>query len=178
MKKVIKSLIYVIPILSLIIIFNMNNFSLSKIINQTEKNLSTKEIIINNLQELKNKNKEDFEYDYRKDKKYKEIINFGEEAISIIQDLNKNKELDESTGHIAVEIVQEISNYNLKEEYDLEINNPEQFFKIWNSIKRVDEQNRKNITKDVLMLLDKYPNMATTIYKSNIKMPELEQMIP
>lgn len=178
MKKVIKSLIYVIPILSLIIIFNMNNFSLSKIINQTEKNLSTKEIIINNLQELKNKNKEDFEYDYRKDKKYKEIINFGEEAISIIQDLNKNKELDESTGHIAVEIVQEISNYNLKEEYDLEINNPEQFFKIWNSIKRVDEQNRKNITKDVLILLDKYPNMATTIYKSNIKMPELEQMIP
>lgn len=174
-----KKVIYILLVLFIVIFFSMNNFGLSGAIEGEAVKLSTKEIIINNLKVLQEKNSsDDKKYNYKEDKKYKEIISYGNEAIPIIMELYKNNELDNSIGTIAAEVVQEISDLNIKQEYDIEWDNPNQFFKVWEGIEKTDEESREKLSKDVITLLNKYPDLATTIHKSNIKLPELEHMIP
>ncbi len=174
-----KKVMFIILILFIIVLFSMNKFGLSGTMEEEVIELSSKEIIINNLKSLKEKNNnENNEFNYKEDKKYQEIISLGAEAVPILMELYKNKELDDSTGVIAAEVIQEISDFNITKEYDIEWDKPEQFFKIWSGIEKTDEETREKLSKDVITLLDKYPDMATTIHKSNIKIPELEHMIP
>ncbi len=140
--------------------------------------INKKEIIVANLKLMQEGIKDEANNKYKKSMNYKTIVNLGEEAVPILIDMYKNNEIDEATSKIVTEVIQDIRNCNLKEKYNLEWKNSKEFFKILDNINKTDEANLPNLTTDVITLLDKYPDLADSIIKSNIKLPDLDNMIP
>lgn len=175
-----------IAFIILMICFSMMVFGCQKKEDETPNQeeiykINKKEIIIANLKLLhEGIISEDYnnQKDYKNTANYKTIINLGEEAVPILIDMYNNKEIDEQTSMVITEVIQDISNCNLKEKYNLEWENSQEFFKLWDNINKTDEENLPNLTPDVITLLNKYPDLADAITKSNIKLPELNNMIP
>lgn len=177
-KRIIISLIIILSIA----LFGCERKSLEKDnIKNTNDNYK-KEIIIANLKLLQEKFQEESEIsdskNYKTNMNYKTIVNIGNDAVPILIDMYKNKELDESSSYIAAEAIQEITDCNIEKKYNLDWDSPEEFFKIWGNIPNIEEKKLKSLSTDVVILFNKYPDMADIISKSNIKLPELENMIP
>lgn len=176
MKKSINFLL----IIFIITILSMNNFGLSGDFESDLKFFTQKELISDYLKTLKESRT--INEEYTKNENYQKIVNLGEEAIPILIEMNKNNELDEETGLIAADVIQDISKINIEEEYNLNWNKPEEFFELWDSVhgesSNTNKPNEILQNEKVIKLFEKYPDFAENIKRSNIDMPLPGEMIP
>lgn len=178
MKRIIVILIIICSLIVPFSIAKINNDKISY--STTSKDNTKKEIIIANLKLLEERIELDSinNKEYKKNMNYISLINLGDETVPILIDMYKNKELNDISSVIATELIQDITNCNLKEKYNLEWNDPKQFFKLWENIPKIDEKKISNLTTDVITLASKYPDLLDSIIKSNINLPNLDNMIP
>ena len=72
-------------------------------------------------------------YDYIKNKYYNNIIKIKDDAVPILISLFESNELDSLTGYIAALAIQDITDCNLYENYNLNFETAGEFFKLWKS---------------------------------------------
>lgn len=70
-------------------------------------------------------------YDYINNEYYKNIVKLGEDAVPVLENMYKNKMLSGVTAYISALAIQDITNCNLVDEYDLDWSTAEEFYTLW-----------------------------------------------
>lgn len=70
-------------------------------------------------------------YDYTKNEYYMNIVELGENAVSVLQNMYENKELSGVNAYLSALAIQDITKCNLYEKYDLDWQTAEKFYTLW-----------------------------------------------
>ena len=70
-------------------------------------------------------------YDYTNNEYYKNIIALGIDAVPVLESMYKNEKLSGVNAYISALAIQEITNCNLYEKYELDWSTAEEFYTLW-----------------------------------------------
>ena len=70
-------------------------------------------------------------YDYINNDYYKNIVNLGENAVHVLINMTNNGDLVGLNAYIAAIAIQEITNCDIREKYELTWATPKEFFELW-----------------------------------------------
>lgn len=70
-------------------------------------------------------------YDYTKNVYYNNIVDLGDKAAFVLENMYKNGELNGIIAFISVLAIQDITKCNLYEEYNLDWSTAEEFYTLW-----------------------------------------------
>ena len=70
-------------------------------------------------------------YDYTKNVYYNNIVDLGDKAAFVLENMYKNGELNGISAFISVLAIQDITKCNLYEEYNLDWSTAEEFYTLW-----------------------------------------------
>lgn len=70
-------------------------------------------------------------YDYTKNVYYNNIVDLGDKAAFVLENMCKNGELNGISAFISVLAIQDITKCNLYEEYNLDWSTAEEFYTLW-----------------------------------------------
>lgn len=70
-------------------------------------------------------------YDYTKNDYYKNIVNLGEEAVPVLEDMYKDGKLTGVNAYLSALAIQDITKCYLYEEYNLDWTTAEEFYDLW-----------------------------------------------
>ncbi|MCI8461096.1 MAG: hypothetical protein HFE81_06825 [Bacilli bacterium] len=70
-------------------------------------------------------------FDYTKNEYYNNIVNLGEDAVPILEDMYNKKELAGVNAYLSALAIQDITKCNLHEEYNLDWSTAEKFYTLW-----------------------------------------------
>ena len=68
---------------------------------------------------------------YTKNEYYNNIVNLGEDAVPILEDMYNKKELAGVNAYLSALAIQDITKCNLHEEYNLDWSTAEKFYTLW-----------------------------------------------
>ena len=93
---------------------------------QLEKEIT---INFNKIEEVTNMTSSN-PYDYTENEYYKNIVELGEDAVSILENMYKNKKLSGVNAYLSTLAIQDITKCNLYEKYDLNWQTAEEFYQV------------------------------------------------
>lgn len=98
----------------------------------TNKEQVKKEILTNfeeiaNVTDMKLSNP----YDYTKNEYYKNIVNLGNSAVLVLEEMYYNKELSGVNAYLSALAIQDITGCNLYERYNLDWSTADDFYTLW-----------------------------------------------
>lgn len=70
-------------------------------------------------------------YDYTDNEYYKNIVALGKDAVPVLESMYKNGKLSGVNAYLSALAIQEITNCNLYEKYDLDWSTAEEFYTLW-----------------------------------------------
>lgn len=70
-------------------------------------------------------------FDYTKNEYYKNIINLGEHAVTVLEDMYDKKKLKGVNAYLSALAIQDITGCNLNEKYGLDWSTAEEFYDLW-----------------------------------------------
>lgn len=106
----------------------INNENVNLVDNGTiEKEIKENLNKISEISDLKSSNP----YDYIKNEYYDNIVNLGDDAVSILEYMYSNGELMGVDAYISALAIQDITKCNLYEKYDLDWQKAEEFYELW-----------------------------------------------
>lgn len=101
-----------------------------KLNNNTEELEKTITFNLNKIGESSNATSSN-PYDYTDNEYYKNIIALGTDAVPVLESMYKNGKLSGVNAYISALAIQEITNCNLYEKYDLDWSTAEEFYTLW-----------------------------------------------
>lgn len=100
--------------------------------NYTNEEQIEKEILTNMQQILEVTDKTSSNpYDYTKNEYYKNIINLGDNAVPVLEDMYAKGKLTGVSAYLSALAIQDITGCNLPEEYDLDWSTAQEFYDLW-----------------------------------------------
>lgn len=96
---------------------------------QVEKEIKENFSKISDVSDLTSSNP----YDYTKNEYYEKIVNLGKDAVLILEEMYNNGELDGLYSYLSALAIQDITDCNLSNKYNLEWETAEDFYKLWES---------------------------------------------
>lgn len=70
-------------------------------------------------------------YDYTNNEYYKNIIKLGKKAVPVLEEMYKDNKLSGVYAYISALAIEELTNCNLYEEYDLDWSTADEFYTLW-----------------------------------------------
>ena len=70
-------------------------------------------------------------YDYTKNEYYENIIKLGIKAVPVLEEMYKDNQLSGVYAYISALAIEELTNCNLYEEYDLDWSTADEFYTLW-----------------------------------------------
>ncbi len=70
-------------------------------------------------------------FDYTKNEYYKNIVNLGNDAVSILENMYNKGELSGVNAYLSALAIQDITQCNLHEKYNLDWSTAEEFYTLW-----------------------------------------------
>lgn len=100
---------------------------------QETKNNNSREIIAYNLEKIQMTGPKTSSnpYDYTDNEYYDNIVNIGDEAVPILETMYKEKEVTGLSAYVSALAIQDITDCNLYEEYNLEWTTADEFYVLW-----------------------------------------------
>lgn len=94
---------------------------------QIKKEITTNLEQISEVTDLKSSNP----FDYTKNEYYKNIVSLGEDAVSVLEDMYNKGELTGVNAYLSALSIQDITQCNLHEKYNLDWSTAEEFYILW-----------------------------------------------
>lgn len=70
-------------------------------------------------------------YDYTQNEYYKNIINLGEDAVFVLENMYKNGKLSGVNAYLSALVIQDITKCNLLDRYNIDWSTAEEFYTSW-----------------------------------------------
>ena len=70
-------------------------------------------------------------YDYTNNEYYNNIVKLGKDAVPVLENMYKNNELSGLNAYLSALVIQDITNCNLYEKYNLDWTTADEFYSLW-----------------------------------------------
>lgn len=70
-------------------------------------------------------------FDYTNNEYYNNIVKLGKDAVSVLENMYKNNELSGLNAYLSALAIQDISNCNLYEKYNIDWTTADEFYALW-----------------------------------------------
>lgn len=70
-------------------------------------------------------------FDYTKNEYYQNIVSLGKDAVSVLENMYKNKELSGVNAYLSSLAIEDITDCDLNEKYNLDWSTAEEFYTLW-----------------------------------------------
>lgn len=70
-------------------------------------------------------------YDYTDNEYYNNIVKLGKDAVSVLENMYKNNELSGLNAYLSALAIQDITNCNLYEKYNIDWTTADEFYYLW-----------------------------------------------
>lgn len=72
-------------------------------------------------------------YDYTNNEYYNNIVKIGKDAVPVLENMYKNNELSGLNAYLSALAIQDITNCNLYEKYNIDWTTADEFYALWES---------------------------------------------